>query len=314
MNQTNIAGGRLATLLVLLNAIPAGADEPFQVATDENRLVITAGTRPVANYVFADDQIRRPYFAAVHTPGGSEVTRRLPPREGIDATDHATMHPGIWLAFGDLGGADFWRNKGRVEHERFTTDPQLKDGVLRFAVRNRYLDADRLVCQEEAAYWLRLVDGGYLLSWDSTFSGSEPFAFGDQEEMGLGIRVATELCVKGGSGTITTSEGKRNEKEAWGTQAAWCDYNGALADRRVGVLLMPHPDNFRQSWLHVRDYGLLVANPFGQKAFTRGDASRIEIKPGEKLRLRFGVWIYDAPLGEQPRFERIVERFTASES
>jgi hypothetical protein len=38
----------------------------------------------------------------------------------------------------------------------------------------------------------------------------------------------------------------------------------------------------------------LVANPFGQKAFTKGPASRMEVKPGESLRLRFGVWVYSA--------------------
>ena len=281
------------------------ADQPLGVAMENRQLVITHGTQPLAKYVFHDDEVLRPYFTAVHAPGGAEVTRRHPPREGTDATDHATMHPGIWLAFGDLGGADFWRNKSRVEHQRFTAEPQVKEDVLQWAVRNHYLDKERLVCREDAVYSLRAVDGGYLLSWDSTFSGNVPFAFGDQEEMGLGIRLATPLCVRGGSGTITTSEGKRNEKEAWGTQAKWCDYSGRIDGRRVGILLMPHGENFRSSWLHVRDYGLAVANPFGQKAFTRGQASRIEITPGESLRLRFGVWIYDVPAEKEPEFQGI---------
>ncbi len=283
--------------LLLTAALPpafAGGDDPLRVVSEKHQLVITRGTRPVAKYVFSDEQVLRPYFTALHAPSGAEVTRRHPPREGTDAADHATMHPGLWLAFGDLGGADFWRNKGRVVHERFTAEPHVKDGVLHFAVRNQYLDKVRLVCQEDAAYALAVVDGGYLLSWDSAFSGREPFAFGDQEEMGLGIRLAAPLCVKGGSGAITTSEGKRNEKEAWGTQAKWCDYSGTIDGQRVGILLIPHPENFRPSWLHVRDYGLAVANPFGQKAFTRGAASRVEVKPGEKLRLRFGIWIYSA--------------------
>jgi methane monooxygenase PmoA-like len=287
--------------------------ELLHAVKEETRLVITAGTRSVATYVFADDTIPRPYFTAMHAPGGAEVTRRHPPREGTDATDHPTMHPGLWLAFGDLGGADFWRNQGRVEQERFTTEPQVKADVLRFAVRNRYLDKERVVCQEDAAYSLSVAGGGYLLSWDSTFSGSEPFAFGDQEEMGLGIRLATPLCVKGASGTITTSEGKRNEKEAWGTQAAWCDYSGVSDGRRVGILLVPHGENFRPSWLHVRDYGLAVANPFGRKAFTRGEASRVEIKPGERLRLRFGLWIYDAPAGEEPDFSSIAKQLAGKD-
>jgi hypothetical protein len=288
------------------------AEQPLGVAMEKRQLVITRGTQPLAKYVFHDDEVLRPYFTAVHAPGGAEVTRHHPPREGVDATDHATMHPGIWLAFGDLGGADFWRNKSRVQHQRFTTQPHVKEDVLQWAVRNHYLDKERLVCREDAMHSLRAAKGGYLLSWDSTFSGDEPFAFGDQEEMGLGIRLATPLCVKGGTGAITTSEGKRNEKQAWGTQADWCDYSGTIDGRRVGILLMPHGENFRQSWLHVRDYGLAVANPFGQQAFTRGAASRIEIKPGEKLRLRFGAWIYDWPPGEKTDFKRVAERYRDS--
>ena len=45
-------------------------------------------------------------------PAG-EVTRTHPPGDG-DATDHATMHPGVWLAFGNISGEDFWRNKARI--------------------------------------------------------------------------------------------------------------------------------------------------------------------------------------------------------
>ena len=64
-----------------------------------------------------------------------------------------------------------------------------------------------------------------------------------------------------------------------------------LAGERVGVVLMPDPRNFRRSWFHARDYGVLVANPFGQTAFTRGKRSSVAAKD-EPLRLRFGVLTY----------------------
>lgn len=284
---------------VLLPTI-AGGTEPLSSVVQARQVVVTRGKEPVLRYVFQDDEVRRPYFTALHAPGGREVTRRQPPREGIDPTDHATMHPGAWLAFGELGGADFWRNKGHVQHVEFVAKPAVEASVCRFKVRNEYRSDGRTVCQEQASYTLRIHDNGYLLEWDSTFSGSELFAFGDQEEMGLGIRLATPLCVKGGSGAITTSEGKRNEAEAWGTQAQWCDYSGTIDGQRVGILVIPHDDNFRPSWLHVRDYGLLVANPFGRQALTRGTPSRVEVQAGQTLRLRFGLWWYgldqDQPL------------------
>ena len=38
-----------------------------------------------------------------------QVTRHHPPIEGQDRVDHGTFHPGIWMAFGDISGSDYWR-------------------------------------------------------------------------------------------------------------------------------------------------------------------------------------------------------------
>ncbi|MBM3861987.1 MAG: hypothetical protein FJ395_20375, partial [Verrucomicrobia bacterium] len=71
--------------------------------------------------------------------------------------------------------------------------------------------------------------------------------------------------------------------------------SGVIGERRVGVLLMPDPKNFRASWFHNRDYGLMVANPFGRNAFTKGEKSAVVVKKGESFRLRFGVLIHAVP-------------------
>jgi hypothetical protein len=102
---------------------------------------ITLGGAPLAVYSFGDATIPRPYFAHVHAPGGIAVTRNHPPIAGTDPTDHAAFHPGLWLAFGDLGGADSWRNRARVEHEEFVGPPTGGAGRGTFAVRNRYRSA-----------------------------------------------------------------------------------------------------------------------------------------------------------------------------
>jgi len=60
----------------------------------------------------------------------------------------------------------------------------------------------------------------------------------------------------------------------------------------VGVTLIPDPANFRRSWFHARDYGFVAANPFGQQAFTKGEKSRVEVRAGESLRLRFAVRVH----------------------
>jgi hypothetical protein len=140
---------------------------------------------------------------------------------------------------------------------------------------------------------------GYLLIWDATFVATEQdIVFGDQEEMGLGVRVATLITEKNG-GLITTSTGAQTAKDTWGKAFDWCDYSGVIGDRRVGVTLMPDPANFRPSWFHNRDYGLMVANPFGRQSMKQGDISRVEVKRGETLRLRFGILLH-AAVPEKP--------------
>jgi hypothetical protein len=278
---------------ILLVAILLSGDVTF--TRGPGRLEIAVGGAPFAVYVYEDPAIPRPYFAHVRAPGGIQVTRTHPPVEGKDATDHATVHPGIWLAFGDLGGADFWRNKGRVRHEHFVGEPA--EGS--FTVVNRYEAGERLICRETCRVSVRVRPGGTLLVIDSAFTAAgEGVAFGDQEEMGLGVRVATPLAVRAG-GRITNSEGRQNEKGTWGREADWCDYSG----KEGGLLLMPDPGNFKRCWFHARDYGVLVANPFGRKAFTKGEPSRVPLKPGEPFRLRFGVLAHGMPFDPKAAYE-----------
>lgn len=266
----------------------------------EGSLQITIGDRPIAEYVWNDVQTTRPYFRHLRTRSGLQVTRNHPPVKGQDIDDHPTMHPGMWMSFGDLGGADFWRNKGRVRHVEFLQKPQGGIGSGSFEVRNSYENDGKVMCTEVCRISISTRPEGYLLHWDSTFrSDKAPFAFGDQEEMGLGVRVATPLAVVKG-GQMTDSEGRKNGDQIWGKQADWCEYSGTLDGQRVGIALMPDPQNFRRSWFHARDYGLLVANPFGRKAFTNGEVSQMVTPKDADFRLRFNVLVYqtkpDEPL------------------
>jgi len=200
------------------------------------------------------------------------VTRNHPPKPGTDATDHDTIHPGLWLAFGDVSGQDFWRNKATIRHLRFVESPAVRDGRLIFATENSLQTPDKKVMGLQVSrITLEARPEGYLVVWESTFTASEQDVFfGDQEEMGLGVRVATAITEKNG-GTILSSTGAKSAKATWGKAFDWCDYSGVIDGRHVGVTLMPDPANFRPSWFHNRDYGLMVANPFGRRALTQGD-------------------------------------------
>ena len=260
----------------------------------DGSLQIAIGGQPIAEYVLSDDKILRPYFRHLRTLSGVLVTRNHPPVKGQDLDDHSAMHPGLWLAFGDLDGADFWRNKGRVRQLRFIEQPKVKSGGGSFVVENVYEADGRTFCTETCEITISVRPDGYLLDWRSTFQSKQDFTFGDQEEMGLGVRVATPLAVDKG-GEIIDSENRKNGSQVWGKQADWCQYSGVVDRQRIGIVLMPAPNNFRRSWFHARDYGLLVANPFGQNAFTKGEKSKVSVKQGDKFSLRFGVLVYGVP-------------------
>ena len=134
MTQRGVPVGGGAAIPATGTSLQARGNTGFAWELKPDRLSIVHAGRPLADYVFSDPQVLRPHFQNLRTPSGAQVTRTHPPGDG-DATDHATMHPGVWLAFGDINGEDFWRNKARIEHMAFTADPAVAEGRLTFATR-----------------------------------------------------------------------------------------------------------------------------------------------------------------------------------
>ena len=286
--------------------VQARAAEPVFRFDDSQagRTSIVVGEMKVAEFVWDDPKITRPYFCDIRTLSGVQVSRNHPPIEGQDVADHPEFHPGLWLAFGDISGNDYWRLKAKVKcrPESVKSSSQDKLGVLEATFD--YLAQDhpeKNICTERLRCHFQVADQGYRIAWESTFSGSDSFSFGDQEEMGLGIRVATSMRaeqrqrgdIPPGNGRIRDAEGRQNGEQVWGNASRWCDYRGEVDGKMVGITLLCHPDNFRPSWFHARDYGLLVANAFGRRAFHRGEPSSIVVSPGDTFLLRYGVFVYD---------------------
>ncbi|MDP1563159.1 MAG: PmoA family protein [Pirellulaceae bacterium] len=222
-----------------------------------------------------------------------QVTRHHPPVDGVDALDHDTMHPGIWLGFGDINGQDFWRNKAAMEHVRFATPPTVTGGRLHFATECRVQTSDgNPLCLLTNEYTLVARPTGWMLVWSATFQADQgPLVFGDQEEMGFAARIATPFTEKSG-GVLRSSTGKQTAASTWGQSAKWCDYSG-VGPGSGGIMLMASEQNFRESWWHNRDYGVFVANPFGRAAMQQGPRSEVTIEHGESLKLIYAAFIHD---------------------
>jgi len=298
----------VASWLGLIAAHAPAAD--FTIRREAERLVVTAGGEPVAAFVFADPAVGRPAIRDLAAPGGAIVTRPSPPRKGVDADDHATMHPGLWLCFSDLSGADPWRHKSAVRFVGFDGEPAGGDGVVRFIAKIEYLAAaaDTLdapvACRERSSVTIRDLElDGFpvrILLWEAELApgGSEPLVFGDAEEMGFGLRVATPLSPARG-GRYLASHGGVNEPGIFGRAAEWVDASGTIAGSRVGATVIDLAGNPRAPFFHARDYGLVLANAFGRKAYGLKDPPPpppITVEPGKSLRLEYAILLHgDVP-------------------
>jgi len=269
---------------------------------EEERIVIEEdGGEPVASFVFADRAIGRPALRDLHAPGGKPVTRPCPPRPGIDAPDHDTMHPGVMLCFSDLSGADPWRHKTAVRVTACAPD-QGPAGTAAFTCVSEYLDTptdtptSAVVCRERSR--ITIADrafGGHpvrVVTWEGELNAAEkPVVFGDVEEMGLGIRLIGSLAPRGG-GRYLADHGGVNEKGVFGKPAAWVDAAGEIGGSRVGVLVIPGAG---RTWrFHARDTGWLLANPFGSRAYGAAEPGGATLAPGTTLPLRAVLVLHGA--------------------
>jgi len=290
----------MAACLTAAVVASALAEEPparFTFEEQSDALVIKLDDETLATYLFGHEKLTRPAFVNVRTPGGTQVTRNFPPVLPDDR-DHPVMHPGIWIGFGHLHGQDYWRLKARVEHDGFVEPPQASGSTASFTVRNRYLteDGQGEVCQDTTRYELQVKPYGLLMLVEAVFQSEQDFYFGDQEESGLAVRIASPLRVQGGNGTILNDRGERNGAEIWGKEARWVDYFGTMDGNEVGVMIMPSAANPRRCWIHARDYGVVVSNPFPRQPQERREPYvKTWVKQRTPFRLAYAVAIHETP-------------------
>jgi hypothetical protein len=304
----------ILTALVAADAAVAPVTGGLSVRRETDRLVIEdVDGVAAATFAFDAPGCGRPAILDLAAPGGEIVTRPCPPRKGLDDDDHATMHPGLWLGFSDLSGADPWRRKTAVRFAGLEGEPAAVAGGVRFTARIEYLGSPTdtpdavVVCRERSTVTLRDLDiEGHqvrLVIWEADLSpgGETPLVFGDVEEMGLGVRLAGPLVPARG-GRYLANHGGRNEAGVFGRGAAWVDASGTIDGRDVGVTIVDLPGNPRKPFFHARDYGVVLANPFGRKAYGRsGKAGPLTVQPGESLRLRYAVVVHcDVPEEQLP--------------
>jgi hypothetical protein len=237
----------------------------------------------------------KPYFYPVRAADGAVVCRQLENPE-----DHP-HHKGIWCSIDEVNGIKFWAEKGKIEN--YSIELVAAAGnPAKLRIVNHWLGEDgKPVVVETAAV---SIFANRLIAYDAQFTaGQIPVTFDDTKEGMFGMRVADSMRGKVG-GQIVNAEGLHGEEQCWGQESKWVDYFGTVDGKTYGVTVIDHPQNFRKSRFHVRNYGLFTVSPFGQKAYTydKLPANPLVLEPGKSFRLRYGLYVHsgDTEQGQVP--------------
>lgn len=278
------------TLLSTLSATnqPAVADDPVVSLRQDSRtkhLQVLVGRMPFLMYNYSE-KLPKPFFWPVRGPDGTVMSRPI-----LRFGDDHRHHKGIWLAVDEVNGIDYWGEKGTIRNA--SVRPLVTRGnPAKFEIVNHWLGRDgKPVVVEKTVV---SVFANRLISFDITFTpAGKQVTFDDTKEGLLGFRMVHSMREKEG-GSVVNAEGLKGTAACWGKPSAWVDYDGPIAGRTYGVALFDHPDNFRPSRYHVRNYGLFSISPFGESAYTRkkNPPKPLIIPAGKSIRLRYGMYIH----------------------
>lgn len=251
-------------------------------------------------------------------PLKSMVTRviDLDPPTGLDRNhpgyyDHP-HHKGVWLSVDEVNGIEFWAEKGMIRNAGLEASEQ-PDGSAQLKLTNHWIGEDNepLVLEHTTV----TVHPDRLVAYDIEFEAAgKAVTFGDTKEGLFAIRLPNSMREFISHAPVVNSDGVIGTAELWGKPAPWIDYTGPVAGTTYGVTLMDDPANFRPSRYHVRDYGLFAINPFGESAYTNGteEAKPVTLQPGEKLKLRYGLYVHTGGT-EEASVAAAYKEFTGAE-
>ena len=342
----------VAVLIILVLACIApsiGAVPKVKFVEGRDKIFVMIGGRLFTSYVYGND-LPKPVLVPVRSPSGIEVSRRHPLVELKGGSMDHLHHVGLFFAVDRVNGTNFWnyyRNPGGAA-------PQIKhikvlemtggDGEGKLVTVAHWIDKRGKFLLEEKRNMV-FTAGERKDEWAIDFSldltaQKEKVVFEDIEEGVLAIRVSDYLRegeAKGGvrpgspmdslrrvvpretvsgTGRYFSSNGDETARNVWGKRARWVALQGVRGGKVVGIAVLNHPAsiNYPTYW-HVRDYGLLSANPLGQGDFQRQRPRqyrknkviplRLTLEPGETVHFRFLVIIYEGVKME----EQIEERF-----
>ena len=299
VNRTMLVGLLLASCCVRLESDSLAAQVTAE--RSEHGVIVRVDGQLFAEYLAKFRH--QPAVWPIIGPTGKAITRSYPigPLLKTERDDHPHHHS-LWFAHEDVNGHNFWTEPKRdqpldqaniIRHVGF--DRVESDGETAVLVaRNQWLASGQLICEDQRTLVFGAAQDSRWIDFTiKIMATQEPVTFGDIKDGLFSTRIAGTMKVDSG-GTLVNNLGQKNAA-AWGMPAEWIDNFGPLGGETVGLAMFSHPSNFRHPtrW-HVRNYGLLCANPFGDTQFPKADIkqSSYTIAAGESLTLRYRVYLH----------------------
>ena len=268
------------------------ADEVVLQQLETGKVEIRIDGQPFATYNHGPD-LPKPFLLPVRSASGVVINRDL----GDPTDSDHPHHKGMWNSVDEVNGIRFWAEKGPIRNESVNVI-RSGDATAAWTVVNQWRHPENGEIQLTEAATVT-VHANRLLVYDMTFTASSvDVTIEDTKEGMFGFRVAPSMKEKNG-GRVVASDGTETTANCWGKPFPWIDYYGTVDGQTVGVAIMDHPQNFRPSRYHVRDYGLFSISPFGEKAYTNGanEAAPLHLKKGASIRLRYAIYFHDGDTG-----------------
>jgi len=293
------------------------ADSQFTVEKSDRAVTFKIDGELFTEYVLGGEG-NKPYFWPVIGPDGKAMTRAFPMKDVPGEKQDHPHHRSFYFGHQFINNMDTWHEKATLLEKAKGDEKKLAESLKKLGKTevlkvNRaealgdhailettsvYRDSEgKPMLEDDRTFTLRVdpATGDRLIDVVLTFRGTEEtVTLSDAKDAGFSIRVAHSICVEAGQGgRIATSEGKIDQ-DAWGTRAKWCDFNGPIDGKIMGVAILNHPDSFRYPtpW-HARTYGLFTANPFGLKSVAKEAADgAVTLKKGESFTLRYRVILH----------------------
>jgi len=275
----------------------------------------------VARYHHRGPDLAKPYLWPLNAPGGVPVTRGWPMQKGLpkESTDHVHQKS-AWFCHGDVipegvtlrqkvknvEGADFWDEaKGHGVIACVELAPA-GDHAIRTRNEWRTADGDKIM-EETRSISLRTLGDARLWVFEIDLRPTtDSVTFGDTKEGAFGVRVSDQLrigdkVVVNPQSRITIASGAQGEKDCWGNRSPCGDSWGVIDGKPVGIAIFEDPANPPACW-HVRNYGLMAANPFGRSksGFPEMKDAKDLLRLGkdEHLKLRYGIYAHAGDVKE----------------